>query len=224
MTEPTCPLCQETKQVSELTCAMPRRYFSCGCCYLAFMHKNDRLNATDEKAYYATHENCIEDKGYIDFLNILLEPLLNIVNPKKDVMALDYGCGPGPTLSTLLEQKGIHCDNYDPFFFPEQPIPPYDVITTTECFEHFHRPKKEMERLVSWLRSGGLLAIMTSRWSTSDKFVHWHYNRDPTHVIFMHDKTINFIEKTFGLTCVYKDDKRVAIFKKTRNTVTKTTS
>ena len=214
MTQPACPLCQETEQLSELNSAMPRRYLSCGRCHLAFMHPDDYLNATDEKAYYATHENSIEDEGYVGFLNILLKPLLNLIEPKKTLRALDYGCGPGPTLSVLLEQKGIHCDNYDPLFFPEPATPPYDVITATECFEHFHQPEKELEKLVSWLTPNGVLALMTSRWSSTEKFMHWHYNRDPTHVIFMHEETIHFIEEKFGLTCVYRDEKRVVIFQK----------
>tara|TARA_Y100000296_G_scaffold50505_1_gene57903 strand:- start:36 stop:593 length:558 start_codon:yes stop_codon:yes gene_type:complete len=178
------------------------------------MHPDDYLSAEDEKAYYATHKNSIEDEGYVGFLNILLEPLLDLIEQKGETRALDYGCGPGPTLSVLLEQSGIHCDHYDPFFFPKALSPPYDVITATECFEHFHHPEDELRKLVSMLNPSGLLALMTSRWSTPEKFMHWHYNRDPTHVIFMQEKTINFIEERFGLTCVYRDEKRVVIFQK----------
>ncbi|MEK9712160.1 MAG: class I SAM-dependent methyltransferase [Thalassolituus sp.] len=214
MSHPSCPLCHESAQICVLESAMPRRYLSCDSCGLAFMHPADYLSAADEKAYYATHENSIEDEGYVRFLNILLEPLLSCIAGKQDLHALDYGCGPGPTLSVLLEKAGVNCDNYDPFFFPQAVTPPYDVITATECFEHFHRPEEELSKLTSWLDEEGILALMTSRWDTPEKFMHWHYNRDPTHVIFMHDKTIKFIEEKFGLTCIYRDKKRVTIFKK----------
>ena len=214
MTYPPCPLCYETEQISVLDSAMPRRYLACGRCYLAYMHPDDYLSADEEKAYYATHENSIDDEGYVGFLNILLEPLLEVIKQKKEKSALDYGCGPGPTLPVLLEQNGIRCDNYDPFFFPEALSPPYDVITATECFEHFHHPEDELRKLVSMLNPSGLLALMTSRWSNDEKFMHWHYNRDPTHVIFMHERTISHIEERFGLCCIYKDKKRVIIFQK----------
>ena len=214
MTYPPCPLCHETEQISLLGSAMPRRYLACGQCYLAYMHPNDYLSADEEKAYYATHENSIDDEGYVGFLNILLAPLLDLIEQKEKTIALDYGCGPGPTLSVLLEQNGIHCDNYDPFFFPEGVSPPYDVITATECFEHFHHPENELKKLVSMLKPGGLLALMTSRWSNAEKFMHWHYNRDPTHVIFMHKKTTLFIEENFGLDSIFRDKKRVIIFRK----------
>ena len=151
MTYPPCPLCHETEQISVLDSAMPRRYLACGQCYLAYMHPNDYLSADEEKAYYATHENSIDDEGYVGFLNILLAPLLDLIEQKEKTIALDYGCGPGPTLSVLLEQNGIHCDNYDPFFFPKALSPPYDVITATECFEHFHHPEDELKKLVSML-------------------------------------------------------------------------
>ncbi|MAE33986.1 MAG: methyltransferase type 12, partial [Oceanospirillaceae bacterium] len=49
-----------------------------------------------------------------------------------------------------------------------------------------------------------------------EKFMHWHYNRDPTHVIFMHERTISHIEERFGLCCIYKDKKRVVIFQKNK--------
>jgi SAM-dependent methyltransferase len=214
MNHPACPLCHETEQITALDSAMPRRYLACERCSLAYMHPDDYLSADDEKSYYATHENSIDDAGYVGFLNILLEPLLEVIEQKEEKSALDYGCGPGPTLSVLLEQAGIACDNYDPFFFPLRATPPYDVITATECFEHFHRPAEELDKLVSWLKPGGLMALMTSRWSTSEKFMHWHYNRDPTHVIFMHEKTISYIEEMFGLSCIHKDKKRVVIFQK----------
>ena len=64
------------------------------------------------------------------------------------------------------------------------------------------------------LKPGGLLALMTSRWSNAEKFMHWHYNRDPTHVIFMHKKTTLFIEENFGLDSIFRDKKRVIIFRK----------
>lgn len=180
------------------------------------MHPCDYLTTDQERSYYSTHENSIEDEGYVRFLNFLVEPLLALIpsHGRKHLQALDYGCGPGPTLSTLLEREGIACDNYDPFFAPTALREQYDVITATECFEHFHHPADELTTLTNLLAPNGYLAFMTSRWETAEKFSNWHYTRDPTHVVFMHDKTIEFIAKKYDLNVQFKDEKRVVIFQK----------
>jgi len=64
------------------------------------------------------------------------------------------------------------------------------------------------------LAPSGYLALMTSRWKTEQQFANWHYTRDPTHVVFMHDKTISYIAERYGLTPVWQNEKRVIIFKK----------
>ncbi|MFT6656702.1 MAG: 2-polyprenyl-3-methyl-5-hydroxy-6-metoxy-1,4-benzoquinol methylase [Marinomonas primoryensis] len=193
-----------------------RRYFACSTCHLAFVHPDDYLTADEERTFYDTHENSIEDEGYVQFLNILVEPLLALIptQGRENLQALDYGCGPGPTLSILLENAGVACDNYDPFFAPSTLRNQYDIITATECFEHFHHPAEELKKLCDVLAPNGYLALMTSRWTTSENFTNWHYTRDPTHVVFMHDKTIEFIEKKYHLNAVFKDKKRVVIFQK----------
>jgi 2-polyprenyl-3-methyl-5-hydroxy-6-metoxy-1,4-benzoquinol methylase len=180
------------------------------------VHPDDYLTADEERAFYDTHENSIEDEGYVRFLNFMVEPLLAIIpnQGRENVQALDYGCGPGPTLSTLLEREGIACDNYDPFFANNALRKQYDIITSTECFEHFHHPADELKKLSSLLAPNGVLALMTSRWENSEKFANWHYTRDPTHVVFMHDKTISFIAERYNLTPVWQDEKRVIIFHK----------
>jgi hypothetical protein len=55
-----------------------RRYFACGTCHLAFVHPQDYLSADEERAFYDTHENSIEDEGYVRFLNVLVEPLNHV--------------------------------------------------------------------------------------------------------------------------------------------------
>jgi 2-polyprenyl-3-methyl-5-hydroxy-6-metoxy-1,4-benzoquinol methylase len=185
-------------------------------CSLAFVQPDDYLTADEERAFYDTHENSINDEGYVRYLNVLVEPLIELIptTSRPNLQALDYGCGPGPTLSILLENAGIACDNYDPFFAPNALRDQYDIITATECFEHFHHPANELSKLTELLASNGYLALMTSRWENAEKFTNWHYTRDPTHVVFMHDKTIEFIAKKYDLNVQFKDEKRVVIFQK----------
>lgn len=207
-----CPLCSDQGPHQQLQGADKRRYFSCSQCSLAFADPQQWLSAADEKAYYATHENSIEDAGYVQFLQHLLTPLLPLLTP--GMQALDYGCGPGPTLSKLLAAAGIACDDYDPFFFPAQLRSQYDVITATECFEHFHNPHAELSRLSGLLREGGYLGLMTSRWADAEYFSRWHYTRDPTHVVFMQEKTPDWIARHYDLEVVWRDNPRVVIFRK----------
>ena len=116
----------------------------------------------EEKETYLLHNNGIQYQGYVKFLNQAIELAL----PRLDntMRGIDYGCGPVPTLSVILKEKGIDCRDYDPIFFPEMPAGPFDFVFATECFEHFFNPADEITRIGSLLKSGGLLVVMTHLW------------------------------------------------------------
>jgi 2-polyprenyl-3-methyl-5-hydroxy-6-metoxy-1,4-benzoquinol methylase len=70
--------------------------------------------------------------------------------------------------------RGLTCSNYDPFFFPDTlkkansgdiclNEPPYDFVVSSEYFEHFYAPRKEILQINDLLKDGGWLGIMTSR-------------------------------------------------------------
>jgi len=56
---------------------------------------------------------------------------------------------------------------YDIFYYPEkepiEKIKYYDFITATEVFEHLRNPKKELELLMSLIKTKGWIGIMTKR-------------------------------------------------------------
>jgi SAM-dependent methyltransferase len=177
-----------------------------------FSNSNHLPIKAEEKARYEAHNNSIEDQGYVNFLMQAIVPALYYLTPESK--GLDYGCGPGPTLSALVQQNGYRCHNYDPFFFPELPEGPFDFIFATECFEHFFEPSKEMELLSQLLMPHGHLIIMTNLWEDNTNFANWHYTQDTTHVIFFHEKTFSYIAKTYGFQVVFNDGIRVIILKK----------
>ena len=189
-----------------------RRYYHCRHCALIHLDPRDCLDGAAEKAFYETHQNGIADAGYVRFLRRILEPAQAFLKP--GMRCLDFGCGPGPTLAVLLRQAGLCCDNYDPFFVPQPPCPPYDVIFSTEAFEHFHRPAAEFEYLVALLRPEGLIAVMTEMWTDLSRFGDWYYRRDPTHVSFYHADTFSYLAQRYGLTCLYSDGRRALILQK----------
>lgn len=189
-----------------------RRYYLCDTCALIFADPAEHLPPAEERARYELHQNSIENEGYVRFLNQLVEALL----PHLDagMRGLDYGCGPAPTLSLLLRRRKIACDDYDPLFADRPPRPPYDFVAASESFEHFRRPVEEIERILSLLRPGGLVGVMTERWTTLAAFAGWHYTRDRTHVSFYHADTFGFMGARFGLTPVWVDADRIVILRR----------
>jgi SAM-dependent methyltransferase len=189
-----------------------RQYYLCGYCKLIFTDEYHLLNPEEEKSRYQQHNNSITEPGYVKFLNRVIHPSLEYIN--KNMKGLDYGCGPGPVLSMLLHEKGIHCDIYDPFFYPDYPEDTYNFIFSTETFEHFHDPRKEIEKINHLLDPEAFLFIMTERWESLERFETWYYKNDPTHVCFYHDKTFDFIASEYNLKKLYCDRNRVMILKK----------
>ncbi|EQC47525.1 methyltransferase domain protein [Bacteriovorax sp. Seq25_V] len=152
------------------------------------------LSFEQEKERYSHHNNDSEDPGYIKFLKQLTDPLLDYID--KDARGLDFGCGPGPTISKILAEENISCDNYDPAFFPDKELlaTTYDFVTSSEVFEHLHQPREVIENVWSLVRPGGLLAIMTVFYpGNQDEFPKWWYKNDPTHVCFYNEQVFEYI-------------------------------
>jgi hypothetical protein len=192
-----CPLCKSV-HVDLFEQAHQRDYFICDTCRLIFLEPEQRLAFEDEIARYEAHENDPSHAGYRDFLSRVAEPLSDVL--WLGAMGLDYGSGPGPTLSLMLEEKGFPTANYDPHFAPDKTVlrRSYDFITCTETIEHFFYPDEELDRLNHLLRAGGWLAVMTEVWTDAHTLADWSYARDPTHVCFYHMHTMAWIAEHYG--------------------------
>ncbi|MGQ7870760.1 class I SAM-dependent methyltransferase [Sunxiuqinia sp. sy24] len=166
----------------------------------------------EEKERYLEHNNGLHHPGYVKFLNQAIRQGRPFLLP--EMKGLDFGCGPEPTLSVLLEKQGIACADYDPIFFPELSKGPYDFIFATECFEHFFHPAEELKKISQLLSPGGYLIVMTSLWKLGRTFRSWNYARDITHVAFYHAETFCYICKHYGFKQLGGDQKRVIILQK----------
>lgn len=161
-----------------------RDYYRCSRCKLIFVLPEQRLSPEDELSRYEMHENDPDDPRYRKFLSRMFKPMLGRIEPLS--YGLDFGSGPGPTLSVMFEEAGHTVRLFDVFYdnnpsvFSEK----YDFITTTETVEHLFQPLNELSRLWSCLKPGGWLGIMTKVVRDLDSFKKWHYKNDPTHVIF----------------------------------------
>jgi len=177
-----------------------RAYFRCGRCALVFADPAAHLPPDEEKARYDLHEYDPSDPAYRKFLSRLAQPLLARLDaPPLD--GLDFGCGPGPTLSVMLEERGYSMALYDPFFAPDPSVleRAYDFVTCTEVVEHFRRPADDWRRLLGLVKPGGWLGVMTKLAPGADAFADWHYIRDPTHVSFFSRATFRYLARRDGL-------------------------
>lgn len=195
-----CPVCRAP--TPRPFCKVDGRdYWCCEVCEARFLDPSQQPTPLDEHKHYLLHENDADDPRYRKFLSKLAEPLL--VRLDTGLHGLDYGCGPGPALAAMLSEAGQHVSLYDPFFYPDrQPLSQtYDFITCTEVAEHFHAPADEFDRLDGMLRPGGWLGVMTCFQTDDALFANWHYVKDPTHVVFYRQETLQMIAAQRGWTC-----------------------
>ncbi|MFN2317060.1 MAG: class I SAM-dependent methyltransferase [Gemmatimonadales bacterium] len=192
-----CLLCRSST-VTDFAVAHGRRYGTCATCGLIQMTREHHLTPAAELAHYHLHQNDPADAGYRAFLNRLGAPLAARLPAGAE--GLDYGSGPGPTLSVMLEEQGFRLQLYDPFFAPGIDVlnRTYDFITCTETVEHFFHPADEFDRLDRMLRPGGWLGIMTEVFRDHTPFGQWRYARDPTHTCLYRPETMAWIAERFG--------------------------
>jgi SAM-dependent methyltransferase len=171
------------------------------------------LSPEEENSVYNLHENSADDPRYRRFLRRLFVPLSQRLAPNS--FGLDFGSGPGPTLSLMFEEAGHSMEIYDPLYAPEIKLlqQQYDFISASEVVEHLHRPREELERLWSCLKPNGWLGIMTKRVIDQKAFARWHYKSDPTHVCFFSIETFRWLEDHWRATLTIKE-KDVVLFTK----------
>jgi 2-polyprenyl-3-methyl-5-hydroxy-6-metoxy-1,4-benzoquinol methylase len=171
------------------------------------------LSAKKEKAEYDLHRNTPADQGYRKFLNRIFMPMQKRLAPGS--RGLDFGCGPGPTLSLMFEEIGHSVAIYDQFYEREASVlkGQYDFITATEVVEHLHDPRKELDRLWSCLKPGGSLGVMTKLVLDRKAFARWHYKNDLTHVCFFSRSTFEWLATRWQAELTFSG-KDVVIFLK----------
>jgi len=193
----SCPLCGSNKTQSYYS-NENSSYLQCQNCELVFLAKRFHLNNIDEKARYDLHQNNPNDAGYRRFLSTIFDAVEQHLNPHAK--GLDFGCGPGPTLSLIFAEKGYSMDLFDKFYADDPSIfgKQYDFITATEVAEHLQEPGQELSRLYGMLKPGGVLAIMTSMLTKEIDFATWHYKNDPTHICFFNQSSVQYLAKKWG--------------------------
>lgn len=207
-----CPLCC-SKQSQPYFENKYSNYLVCSECDLVFSPKACHLSSSEEKVRYDSHQNSPEDKHYRQFLSKVFNPVMDFIKP--GAVGLDFGCGPGPTLSVMFEEQGYKVDLFDKFYANDPDIfdHQYDFITATEVVEHLDNPNKELTRLYQMLNQGGVLAVMTKILDDKINFKSWYYKDDPTHICFFSQDTMNHIARMWEARIQFYGDDVVLFFK-----------
>ena len=194
----TCPLCLAS-EAAEFHRDKLRPYFKCPSCDLVFVPRLFHLTPREEMQRYEQHQNNPEDAAYRDFLLRLGAPLMQKLKPGS--RGIDYGSGPGPTLSLILAEQGFPTEIYDPYFADNPGVleKVYDFLTCTETVEHFRNPAKHWQKIYDLVKPGGWIGVMTSLITKDTDFKTWHYSRDDTHIAFYSTETMKWIAKRYEL-------------------------
>ncbi len=207
-----CPLCQ-SHNIFDFHKDNQRKYLRCNNCYLVFVSKEFHLSKEEEKKRYDLHENYHNDPGYRQFLSRIFEPMNSRIKPKS--FGLDFGSGPGPTLSLMFEEAGHKMNLYDIYYSVDKSVfeKQYDFITASEVVEHLKEPFEVLEKLWVCLKPEGFLGIMTKMVLDQQAFSKWHYITDMTHISFFSVETFEWIGEHINSKLEFVD-KDVVIFKK----------
>ena len=198
-----CPLCAGK--------SLPyheKAFYVCSSCGGIFRNPETLLSPEAERIRYEKHNNNPDDAGYRHFVLPLVDAITSQV--QQDSYGLDFGAGPGPVASVLLNERGYSTACYDPFFCNNQDLltKKYDYVFCCEVIEHFYKPSAEFSRLFSLIRQGGSLFCMTHLYTGDIDFSSWYYKEDETHVFFYREQTIATITRLFGFS-TYGIDGRV---------------
>ncbi|GAB4141784.1 MAG: class I SAM-dependent methyltransferase [Planctomycetaceae bacterium] len=174
------------------------------------------LSTVNEKSHYNFHENDPADMRYRQFLGRLFNPVTKRIATGSH--GLDFGSGPGPTLSVMFEEEGHSVRIYDPFYADDLNVfnERYDFITASEVAEHLRQPNREFKRLWRCLRPGGILGVMTQFLTGDTPFATWYYITDPTHICFYSAKTFQWLAEFWQAELEFPSE-NVAIFSKAQD-------
>ena len=190
-------------------------YYHCKECEYIFKSHEHHQDFSTQKERYNLHENDEKDEGYKAYFQRFLDFTLPLTGQPKS--ALDFGCGRSSLLASLLENEGIACDYYDPIYYPTvlNNSKKYELIVSTEVFEHLHQPRVVFESLLERLEEGGYLALQTQFHSNDiESFKKWYYHQDPTHIVFFTVQTFRVLCEMYGCEFVGDNGKNMVVIKK----------
>jgi cyclopropane fatty-acyl-phospholipid synthase-like methyltransferase len=210
-----CKICNSaTSKINDMKKNLD--YYRCQNCGFIYLNDACMVDKKREKAHYDKHENSFESLGYVEmfekFIAKAIEPYFETIES-----ALEFGCGSGPVLAELLKRRGLTVEQYDLYYFPKKVYEEkqYDLITSTEVFEHLQNPLSVLTTLVKSLNNNGYIILMTQFPSANDKeFLDWWYRRDITHISFFTPKSFEIMAEKVGLKVIKTIKPNIVVFQK----------
>lgn len=209
-----CHICNKTTE-SFIDTKTNITYYHCHACEYIFKSPECYQDFSAQKERYNLHENNDEDAGYRAYFQRFLDFILPLVAQPKT--ALDFGCGASSLLAKMLENEGIRCDYYDPIYYPDTPneSKKYELIVSTEVFEHLHAPREVFESLLQRLEKDGYLALQTQfHPNNRENFKKWYYHQDSTHIVFFSAQTFKVLCKECGCEFIADNGKNMILVRK----------
>ena len=211
-----CQLCNKKTQ-SFIDRKTNIKYYQCADCEYIYKSPEYHQDLSTQKERYNLHENDENDAGYQAYFKRFLAFILPLVAQPET--ALDFGCGRSSLLALLLEKEGISCDYFDPIYHPNtlDENKKYELIVSTEVFEHLHQPREVFESLLGRLEKGGFLALQTQfHPNDSEAFKKWYYHQDPTHIVFFTAQTFKVLCKEYGVGFIKDNGKNMLLIQKNK--------
>ena len=190
-------------------------YYFCKKCEYIFKSPENYQDFELQKERYGLHENNEEDEGYKVYFQKFLDFVMPLID--KPSTALDFGCGTTSLLASMLEEQDVNTDYYDPIYYPIKSYnsKKYELIVSTEVFEHLHNPKDIFVMLLDRLDMGGYLALQTEFHPNNEtSFKKWWYPRDETHIVFFRPKTFKVLCKKYGCNYVSDNGRNMVLIQK----------
>lgn len=211
-----CKLCNSKHMITYKHPKFDIVFHECLNCQVIYKDNLQKLSEEDEKKIYDLHENSIENKGYVNFLTNFVDS--SVIPFIKKGKALDFGSGPEPVLQQILNTKyQFNCDIYDYYYAKHIEVfeKTYDLITSTEVFEHLSDPVDILNKFHKMLKDQGIVSIMTLfHPKNKELFFDWFYIRDPSHIIFFTPKTFEILAKITKFRVIDTNNYRYITLKK----------
>ncbi len=212
-----CKICKKNTRIIHDT-QFSIDYYKCDSCQFISMDQNKKVPFEEEKALYDTHENSIENEGYVNrFKNFIDTGIIPFIQTGT---LLDFGSGPEPVLIQVINRDyQFTTDHYDLHYATDKVYrnKQYNIIVSTEVIEHMDEPLEAFIFFRQHLKKNGILAIMTLfHYNEDTSFKKWWYRRDETHISFYTPHTLKILADKTGFELIYHDNKHIATFKRIR--------
>lgn len=194
-----CPFCL-SQRIRKIECSS-LVYGNCEVCGGFFLFSRYFPSSQKSRERYEHHNNELSDPGYRNYLQNFIDTFLDFFRTdaglrSRPASILDWGSGPVPSLTTLLQEQGFEAYPYDLHYQPVLPDAAvrFEAIVCLEVAEHFLSPRDEFRRMADFLLPSGYLVVGTHpAESMSCDFEKWWYRSDITHVSFYSEKSLEIV-------------------------------